>query len=87
MTRAQRIVRFTFWSNNLTAIILAILFWIDMPDWLTMVVVLLMTVNLWGMCWYLSKYLGVKTFKGLYFVDDERDKAVALRVMRACTHL
>jgi len=84
MTRAQRIVRFTFWSNSLTFIILGILFWVDMPSWLSLVVILLICGNLVGMPWYLSKYLGVKTFKGLYFVDDERDRMVALRVHNAC---
>ncbi|WP_143461929.1 hypothetical protein [Levilactobacillus enshiensis] len=84
MTRAQRIVRLSFWSNNLTTIILGILFWVNMPSWLNLLVVVLITVNLGGFCWYLSKYLGVKSFSGLYFVDDERDQAVALRVHNAC---
>lgn len=33
--------------------------------------------------WYLN-HLGIKKVRGLYFVDDERDKAVALRVHNAC---
>ncbi|WP_125583264.1 hypothetical protein [Levilactobacillus cerevisiae] len=32
----------------------------------------------------MSKRLGGKTCTGLYFVDDEREKAVALRVHNAC---
>ncbi|NLR31920.1 hypothetical protein [Levilactobacillus tujiorum] len=83
MTRAQRIVRFTFWNNNLTFVILGILFWVDMPVWLNLMVVLLISANLAGLMWYLNR-LGIKKISGLYFVDDERDKAVALRVHNAC---
>lgn len=85
MTRAQRIVRLTFWDNNLTVVLLGGLFFgVAMPSWLSLIIVALISANLGGLCWYLSKYLGVKAFKGLYFVDDERDKVVALRVHNAC---
>lgn len=83
MTRAQRIVRFTFWSNNLTFIILGILFWVNMPVWLQLTVILLISANLVGLMWYFH-HLGIKKIKGLYFVDDERDKSVALRVHNTC---
>lgn len=84
MIRAQRIVRFSFWNNNLTVLILGVLFWVNMPTWLSLTVVLLISVNLGFLCWYLSTRLGVTSFKGLYFVDDERDREIALRVHSTC---
>lgn len=33
-----------------------------------------------GMTWYLHKRLDVQSFKGFYWVDDEREKAIALKV-------
>jgi len=73
MTRAQKIIRISFWSNNLTIVILGILFWVKMPSWLSLIVIVLITANLGGFSWYMSKRLGVKTFTGLYFVDDEHE--------------
>nr|WP_225426220.1 hypothetical protein [Levilactobacillus brevis] len=32
------------------------------------------------MLWYMQHHLGVKSFKGLYWVDDERDRLITLKV-------
>ncbi len=61
-----------------------VLFWVNMSTWLNLTIVLLISGNLGFLCWYLSARLGVKSFKGLYFVDDERDREIALRVHNVC---
>ncbi|MCF7522672.1 DUF2178 domain-containing protein [Levilactobacillus brevis] len=41
---------------------------------------LMLVVTCVTMLWYMRHHLGVKSFKGLYWVDDERDRLITLKV-------
>lgn len=87
MTRAQRIIRFTFWMNNFYLAVTGVLIWgfTGMtPLWIVTLFTLSIAVVLGFSVWYMKKYFGVVHTSGLYFVDDEREKSIALRVHNTC---
>lgn len=83
MSRAKRILRFTFWVNNLVFLLLAALIIVSFSHlfyiWAPILSVMLV-VTCVAMLWYMQHHLGVKSFKGLYWVDDERDRLITLKV-------
>ena len=83
MSRAKRILRFTFWVNNLVFLLLAALIIVSFSHlfyiWAP-VLSLMLVVTCVVMLWYMQHHLGVKSFKGLYWVDDERDRLITLKV-------
>lgn len=85
MSRAKRIVRFTFWMNNLIFLSLICLYAglnHQLPGWIVSPSVIVGIIVLVYMYWYLANKLDVNIHKmsGFYFVDDERDKEIALKV-------
>lgn len=83
MSRAKRILRFTFWVNNLVFLLLAALIIVSFSHlfyiWAP-ILSLMLVVTCVAMLWYMQHHLGVKSFKGLYWVDDERDRLITLKV-------
>lgn len=83
MSRAKRIVRFTFWLNNLILLLLAALMIGSFGDlfygWEPIISFVLVVVC-FTMFWYMRNRLGVKSFRGLYWVDDERERTITLKV-------
>lgn len=83
MSRAKRILRFTFWVNNLVFLLLAVLIIVSFSHlfyiWAP-IISLVLVVTCVAMLWYMRHQLGVKSFKGLYWVDDERDRLITLKV-------
>lgn len=83
MSRDKRILRFTFWVNNLVFMLLAALIIVSFSHlfyiWAPILSVMLV-VTCVAMLWYMQHHLGVKSFKGLYWVDDERDRLITLKV-------
>ncbi|MBS0947297.1 hypothetical protein [Levilactobacillus brevis] len=83
MSRAKRILRFTFWVNNLVFLLLAALIIVSFSHlfyiWAP-ILSLVLVVTCVAMLWYMQHHLGVKSFKGLYWVDDERDRLITLKV-------
>ncbi|HIW72343.1 MAG TPA: hypothetical protein H9875_06915 [Candidatus Levilactobacillus faecigallinarum] len=83
MSRVKRIVRFTFWSNNFLLIVIAgfmLMSYVHLPSMVAPVCAIGLLVILVGMQWYLHNRLGVRSLKGLRWVDDERERGIALKV-------
>lgn len=83
MSRAKRIVRLTFWLNNLLFMALvgfALVFTGYLPRVVLPGAVGLLIGSCIGLWWGLSHHFHVKKLWGLYWVADERDQAIALKV-------
>ncbi|KRK20537.1 hypothetical protein FC61_GL001318 [Levilactobacillus brevis ATCC 14869 = DSM 20054] len=69
--------------NNLVFLLLAALIIVSFSHlfyiWAPILSVMLV-VTCVAMLWYMQHHLGVKSFKGLYWVDDERDRLITLKV-------
>ena len=82
MTRGSRIIRFTFWLNSLSIIVLAFGFTLAILDkttrWGTLpsLLILLYSGLVSFESWYLKRFLRVSSMENyLYFVDDERERS------------
>jgi len=87
MTHSQRILRFNFWMTNLFLVIIGMFFLttrLHAPVGVTLGLVIFNSVMLYFQLWVITHRFGVKKIQGLYFVDDEREQAIALRVHNAC---
>ncbi|WP_225416749.1 hypothetical protein [Levilactobacillus brevis] len=69
--------------NNLVFLLLAALIIVSFSHlfyiWAP-ILSLMLVVTCVAMLWYMQHHLGVKSFKGLYWVDDERDRLITLKV-------
>ncbi|MDT7015093.1 hypothetical protein [Levilactobacillus namurensis] len=86
MSRAKRILRFTFWTNNVELLVLMGAFWVPQSGIETPLLAAL-AVGLFGgigwFLWYARQRLNIRTFRGMYWVSDEREKEIALKVHSA----
>lgn len=83
MSRARKILRFTFWTNNLTLLLivipmLATLY--PLPHLVLPATIVLILLSAGFQSWYLIRKLKVSSFQGLYWVDDERDREITFKV-------
>lgn len=88
MSRAKRIVRMTFWMNNVALVALGVLvlgrLW-ALPITGTLVAMLLLVTSYWILAWTLNQRYHVKQRpSGMWYTDDERERAIALKVHSAC---
>lgn len=88
MSRAKRIVRVTFWSNTFFLIMLAALMAVTFGNLfqeraLILGLDLVLVIGIFIMFWVLQRRLDVKSYKGLYWVSDEREREIALKVHSA----
>ncbi|MGR6795092.1 hypothetical protein [Levilactobacillus brevis] len=69
--------------NNLVFLLLAALIIVSFSHlfyiWAP-ILSLMLVVTCVAMLWYMQHHLGVKSFKSLYWVDDERDRLITLKV-------
>lgn len=91
MSRSAKIIRFTFWTNNLVwltffiGLVLLILWGQMYQNHLMLLGAALLVLGSllgWWQQSYLKKHLGIKSFKDKYFfIDDEREKEIHLRIL------
>lgn len=88
MSRSSKIVRFTFWMNNISYLLLFMTYWFGLSIVTTRLAIIPAILCMTGLAmvvtyefWYLWTKLGVTSMKDIfYFVDDEREKYIAMRV-------
>lgn len=88
MSRSSKIVRFTFWMNNIFYLLLLALYIFGFYMTVTKFTITLSLLFVVGMLilfkwefWYLRNKLGVSSTKNVfYFTDDERERYIAMRV-------
>ena len=83
MSRAKRIVRFSFWLNTITLVLLGGFMVVPLSSPWVPVLAGSCLVLLGGSGWYQRHRLGVHSARGFYWVDDERERAIAYRVHSA----
>lgn len=87
MSRASRIVRVTFWMNNVVMATLGVLILGRgtgtqmMGSLVAAGGLFLVFMYLW---WVLRVRLHVTSMRGMWYVDDERERTIARKVMTGC---
>lgn len=89
MSGAKRVVRFTFWSNLGTFILLALEMGSFIYRW-SLIISLGLAVTLTGalflQVWLLKYRYGVTKVETFYLAGDERDRHIAYRVHNHCLY-
>ncbi|RRK10444.1 hypothetical protein D1831_07200 [Lactiplantibacillus garii] len=89
MSGARRVVRFTFWSNFGTFLLLALemgSFMYHLPLMVSLVTALILAGAVFFQVWYLRHHYGVTKVEEFYLAGDERDRNIAYRVHNSCLY-
>ena len=87
MSRAKRIIRFTFWSNMGVWLLLMLemgSFIYRLPLVISLIAALVLVLALGLQGWTLKRRYGVTKTTGMYFTDDERERTIAYQVHSSC---
>lgn len=83
MSRSTKIVQFTFWMNVFSLVMIAALLIIKLLIQNTFILWTGVMITLIGATLFLvilKKKFSIKNFTGFYWIDDERDKEITLKV-------
>lgn len=83
MTTSDKIIRLTFWITNASLVLMVLLYWSNFsditPTWLMVLTFVILVAILLAFSWMRRKW-GIKSFKGIYWTDDERDIDITMKV-------